>query len=59
MTEFFQSLFGGGNLAMYGEAIFITLKITLISTLFAYLIGVPLGVLLYVTARPASCRTGM
>ncbi|MBQ8368574.1 MAG: ABC transporter permease [Clostridia bacterium] len=36
---------------MYGEAIFITLKITLISTLFAYLIGVPLGVLLYVTAK--------
>ena len=51
MTEFFQSIFGNGNLAMYGEAILDTLKITLISTFLAYLIGVPLGVLLYATSK--------
>ncbi len=51
MTEFFQSIFGGGNLAMYGEAILDTLKITIISTLLAYLIGIPLGVLLYATSK--------
>ncbi|MBQ2726609.1 MAG: ABC transporter permease [Clostridia bacterium] len=36
---------------MYGEAILDTLKITLVSTLLAYLIGIPLGVLLYVTSK--------
>ena len=35
----------------YIEAIFITLKITLISTFLAYLIGIPLGVLLYGTDK--------
>ena len=35
----------------YMEAIFITLKITLISTFLAYLIGIPLGVLLYGTDK--------
>jgi len=49
--EFLQTLFGNGNLAMYGEAILDTLKITLVSTLLAYLIGIPLGVLLYVTSK--------
>lgn len=49
--EFLQTLFGNGNLAMYGEAILDTLKITVISTLLAYLIGIPLGVLLYVTSK--------
>lgn len=37
--------------ADYISAIFTTLKITLISTLFAYIIGIPLGVLLYGTDR--------
>ncbi len=37
--------------ANYIEAIFITLKITLISTVLSYLIGIPLGVLLYGTDR--------
>ena len=35
----------------YIEAIFVTLKITLISTLLSYLIGIPLGVLLYGTDK--------
>ena len=35
----------------YIEAILVTLKITLISTLLSYLIGIPLGVLLYGTDK--------
>ena len=34
----------------YAEATFLTLKITLLGTLFAYIIGVPLGIILYGTA---------
>lgn len=37
--------------ANYIEAIFVTLKITLISTLLSYLIGIPLGVILYGTDK--------
>lgn len=37
--------------ANYIEAIFVTLKITLISTLLSYLIGIPLGVILYGTEK--------
>ncbi|MGN1128005.1 MAG: metal ABC transporter permease, partial [Candidatus Flemingiibacterium sp.] len=37
--------------ADYIQAIFITLKVTVISTLLAYLLGIPLGVLLYGTDR--------
>ena len=44
--EFLHSLFGDGMLAMYGEAILVTLKVTLLSTLLAYVFGIPLGVLL-------------
>ena len=51
MIAFFETLFGGGMLAMYGEAILVTLKITVISTLLSYLIGIPLGVLLYGTQK--------
>ncbi|MCI8387326.1 MAG: ABC transporter permease [Clostridiales bacterium] len=38
-------------LGMYGNAIIVTLKITLISTLMSYIIGIPLGVLLYGTEK--------
>ncbi len=51
MTEFWNGLLGNGMLTTYLEAIFVTLKITIISTLLAYLLGIPLGVLLYGTAR--------
>lgn len=51
MKEFLAEAFGNGMLAMYGEAILITLQITLISTILAYIIGIPLGVLLYCTAK--------
>ena len=50
MSDFFNSVFGGGNGIMYLEAIFITLKITLIGTALAYVIGIPLGVILYCTS---------
>ena len=41
MKEFFAEAFAEGMLSMYGEAILVTLKITLISTAIAYLIGIP------------------
>ena len=50
MSEFLNSAFGNGMLAVYAENIFITLKITIISTLLAYIIGLPMGVLLYGTS---------
>lgn len=37
--------------AQYGTALWDTLKITLLSTILAYIIGVPLGILLYGTAK--------
>jgi D-methionine transport system permease protein len=51
MSALIEKLFGGGMLAMYGGAVFVTLKITFISTLLSYLIGIPLGVLLYGTEK--------
>lgn len=51
MKEFLTEAFGNGMLSMYGEAILITLQITIISTLLAYIIGLPLGVLLYCTSK--------
>ncbi|MCQ2477639.1 MAG: ABC transporter permease [Clostridia bacterium] len=49
--NFVNSLFGDGMLLTYGEAIFLTLKITLLGTLIAYIIGIPIGVLLYGTSK--------
>jgi len=51
MKDFLIECFGGGNLEMYGENILLTLKITIISTLLAYIIGIPLGVILYGTSK--------
>ena len=50
MTEFLTRLFGNGMGSMYLDAILITLKITLVSTVLAYLIGIPIGVVLYITS---------
>ncbi len=50
MAEFFTMLFGDGKLALYGDAILATLKITLVGTLISYLIGIPIGVILYCTS---------
>jgi len=49
--EVLNNLFGDGMLAMYGEAILVTVKITLLSTLLSYILGIPLGVLLYGTSK--------
>jgi len=50
MLELLESWFGDGMLATYGEAILDTVKITFISSLLAYVIGIPVGVLLYCTS---------
>ena len=50
MADFFRELFGNGMLSTYVQAILLTLKITVFGTVLAYLIGIPLGVLLYGTA---------
>ena len=49
--EFLSSLFGNVTPAMYGEAILVTVKITLFSTFLSYILGIPLGVLLYGTSK--------
>ena len=51
MSEFFTNILGNGNAALYGNAILLTLKITLLSTLLSYIIGIPLGVILYGTSK--------
>lgn len=51
MIEFFAQLFTKLTPADYADATLATLKITLISTLIAYLIGIPLGVILYCTSK--------
>lgn len=56
--EFLNSLFGDGMFAMYGEAILVTLKVTLLSTLLAYVFGIPLGVLLYGTSKDSIFESG-
>lgn len=49
-SSFVEDTFGNGMLSTYSEAIFLTLKITLVSTVVSYLIGIPLGVILYCTS---------
>lgn len=51
MNDIFVILFDGGMAMQYVVALWDTLKITLISTLAAYIIGIPLGILLYGTAK--------
>lgn len=51
MNDIITALFGNGMAEMYGNAVLITLKITLLSTVISYLLGIPLGVLLYGTAQ--------
>lgn len=51
MSAFFESLFGNGMLETYTSAVLLTLKITVIGTLLSYIIGIPLGVLLYGTSK--------
>lgn len=51
MSDIFARLFGDGMAAQYGTALWDTLKITILSTIAAYIIGIPLGILLYGTAK--------
>ena len=50
MMAFLESCFGNGQVSMYASAVVSTLKVTLISFAVSYLLGLPLGVLLYGTA---------
>lgn len=50
MIEFLDGFLGEGFTAVYAGAIYATLKITILSTVIAYIIGIPLGVLLYGTS---------
>ncbi len=50
MADFFNGFLGTGMFEMYVEAIYLTLKITIISTLISYILGIPLGILLYGTS---------
>ncbi len=51
MLEFLSECFGDGRGQMYLEAILVTVKITVIATAIAYIIGIPLGVILYGTSK--------
>lgn len=51
MTEFFESVFGGGMGAQYAEAAWVTVYVTLLGTVISYIIGIPIGVLLYITDK--------
>ncbi|MBQ4096526.1 MAG: methionine ABC transporter permease, partial [Clostridia bacterium] len=51
MKEFLIECFGNGMADTYLDAILATVKITLVSTLLAYVIGLPLGVILYGTSK--------
>ena len=46
-----SEIFSAQNLAFFGEAVQSTLIVTIVSTLLAYLIGVPLGVALILTDK--------
>ena len=51
MTELFESVFGGGMGAQYAEAAWVTVYVTLLGTIISYIIGIPIGVLLYITDK--------
>lgn len=51
LTELIQRFFGGGLGGEYALAIWETVYITVIGTAIAYLVGIPLGVILYGTAK--------
>lgn len=51
MSEFFSSIFETVSASQYWTAICDTLLITLLGTLISYLLGIPIGVLLYGTSE--------
>ena len=51
MAEFFQNLFTPQNISMFLEGTLVTLKVTFAVTFLSYIIGIPLGVLLYCTSQ--------
>ncbi len=66
MSDFFEAAFSNGMGNEYINAILLTIKITLLGTGISYLIGIPLGVLLYGTSsgslfpnRPVNAVVGV
>ena len=66
MSDFFEAAFSNGMGNEYINAILLTLKITFLGTGISYLIGIPLGVLLYGTSsgslfpnRPVNAVVGV
>lgn len=51
MNEFLAEITASQSLAFYADAVRSTLVVTVVSTLLAYIIGIPLGILLYGTAK--------
>lgn len=51
MVEFLDGILDSGMTSIYVEAIISTLTVTIFSTIIAYIIGLPLGVLLYCTSK--------
>ena len=50
-VEVISNILGGGNAGLYLEEIYLTLKIIFFSTVLSYVIGLPVGVLLYGTSE--------
>ncbi len=51
MTSLFTTLFGNGSWQPYADAALITVFVTVMGTAIAYLIGIPVGVTLYLTDK--------
>lgn len=51
MQEFFNSAFSGTMLGQYGNDILVSLYLTVVSTVIAYAIGIPAGIILYITDK--------
>lgn len=51
MNEFFATAFGNGLLSEYGNGLLTTLYLVAICTALAYVIGIPIGVILCITDR--------
>lgn len=58
ITTVFTSLFGRGVWQPYADAALVTILVTVLGTAFAYILGIPVGVFLYLTGDGGICSTG-
>lgn len=56
MSNFFAEIFSPDMLSLLGKGILETLYMTLFSTAAAYILGLPLGVILYITDKNGICE---